>query len=185
MDDNGNADWSAELTAHVADPATLEPQFADWLRSEQQPMTPVFVDWVHVKPGVVRSYNVGDYVFSLARVKQPVSHFEVTVPVPAQGSWWAGALVAFDDPDNWVGYLAGPGQLTVARRVNGNITWSWVADLPTPASGGSYTWTVDYEGDTAFVKVNSVLATETTGMVRAGGVMVDGSNLSFEGIRWE
>jgi hypothetical protein len=185
MDDNGSADWSAELAEHVAQPTALEAPFASWLQIEQQPMEPVFVDWVHVKPGVIRSYSVGDYVFSLARLKEPVSHFEVTVPVPAQGSWWAGVVVAFEDPDNWVGYLAGPGQLTVARRAGGGIGWDWVADLPTPPSGGSHAWAVDYEGDTAFVTVNGVAVTETTDVALAGGVVVNGSNLSFEGMNWE
>jgi hypothetical protein len=181
--DHGGADWSAVLSTDVGAPAALQPEFVNWLQQEQQPMTPIFVDWVHVKPGSVRSYGIGSAQFSAARIKQSVSHLEVSVPVPYSG--WAGVLVAFRDNSNWVGYLAAPEMLSVARSVDGVIQWlSLATPLPTPPTGGSYEWTVDYRDGAARVDVNGVEATETTTLPLAGGVMVNEGNLQFENLRW-
>jgi hypothetical protein len=121
----------------------------------------------------------------VAKVKQAITHYEMTMPVPAGGYWYGGVLVGFDDSNNYVGYVAGSDGLSVIRVKSGSLDWRWAGpSLPVPAPGGSYAWSVDYSGTSATVTVNGVTVTENGVVHPAGGAFVDGSDLLFTHASW-
>ena len=73
-------DPAHSFAALVGAPAALSAPLDAWIAGAQEPMKPIFTEWIHVGPGAVIADSPG--YFSLAIVKDPVTHFEARWDVP-------------------------------------------------------------------------------------------------------
>jgi len=65
--DAGVDDEGAEFESRVGSLADREDDFDAWLRREQTPLTPVYLEWLHVDPTTI--FGFADGVVSVARFK--------------------------------------------------------------------------------------------------------------------
>jgi hypothetical protein len=163
-----DADASVLLSDHV-DVAATTAAVADWLPDEQEPMTPIFLDWIHVTEGVV----VGESpYFSMALAKSGET-FTASHDTP-QG--YAGVVAAYTDSSNYSAWLVGAdGELWTFVSTGGEALW-W--PMGTAPVGDRFTWTVS--GTT--ITVNGVAYEESSGFTPRGGVALSGDAVVMESI---
>ena len=139
MDANG----APSFTTTVADPASLSAPITTWFPSAQEPMKPVFTQWIHVGPA---SVDVDTPVyFSFALVKSSVTHFEAKLDVPASGTWTVGAIVAYTDDKNYLGVVQASDGMVKTFTAAGTAIWADLGAAPLP--GGSVeAFAVDFAG---------------------------------------
>lgn len=75
-----DATGTASFSGLVTDPSTLAAPLSTWLPSVQEPMKPVFTEWVHVSS--TRVLVDTPSVFSIAVLKTAPTHFEAKLEVP-------------------------------------------------------------------------------------------------------
>lgn len=173
------AAFDAFRAAYDADPSTILADHVDveqtvssvqsWLPGQQEPMTPVFYDWIHITDGVVHGESP---YFSMALAKQS-ERFTVSHDAPV-GS--AGVVAGYDDSSNYSAWLVAPdGGVWTFVSIAGSATW-WSMGAVEPAE--RYTWTV--EG--TVVGLNGVDFEEGNGFAPRAGIAVNADSLWMEGI---
>ncbi len=185
--DAGEADPARSFSILVGDPAALAASLAAWLPGAQEPMKPIFTEWTHVGPGAVtadsRSY------FSLAIVKDPVSHFEARWDVARMTGGSAGAVgvvVAYQDERDYEAVVASPGgALRTFTAIAGSVQWGDAGTAPPPA-GGVGTVAVDFgAGGAVTVTVNGAATACSIGTLPPGaGLAVSDARVAWYGVRW-
>lgn len=78
----------------LGDPARLQPNIKQWLKTQQEPMVPVWNEWWGTGPGAVGGTAK---VTSGCRARDDVDSFRATLQIPAQGPWKGGLLIGFED----------------------------------------------------------------------------------------
>ncbi|HEY0840993.1 MAG TPA: hypothetical protein VGD74_12460, partial [Vulgatibacter sp.] len=181
--DAGSAAGISEFEALLGPISALDLGVAGWLPSAQEPLAPIFTEWMHVAPGTVRSLRTG--LLSLARVKEPHSVFETTVAEPPSGAR-AGVLAGFTDAANFVAYFVEDDlQLSEFKSVGGTVTWEYVGKpAVSPNDDGSFTWTVSHTGSETQVEVNGVSVRAATGFQPVSGPAAYDSEVKFTGMNW-
>jgi len=180
--DGGAADPLTAFTTHLGPPSDHNQPLAAWLSSEQEPMTPVYLEWQHVGPSEV----IGDSdFFSIARVKAPVSHFEVSFEAPPAGGS-GGVVLAYDDSDNWTGFVVhADGTASTFVSVAGSAMW-WGAGTACAPACPSYQLSVDHAtSGKADISINGVAFDSLDiSAAPAVGLAVNAARLSFADISW-
>ncbi len=163
-----DADPGAALSEHVDVAATVQAVQA-WLPQQQEPMTPVFYEWIHITDGVVHGESP---YFSMALAKQG-ERFTVSHDAPV-GS--AGVVAGYDDSSNYSAWLVDPaGGVWTFVSIAGAATW-WSMGAVDPAE--RYSWTV--EG--TVVTLNGVEFEEVNGFGERGGIAVNADSVWMEEI---
>ena len=90
------------------DPAGLEAGFANHVRKNQEPLQPLWLDWVHRSPTTMRGVSGG--ALSAVRWKAAPARLEVDVPVVADA--YAGGLVGWSAEGFDVVFVDGGGGLS-------------------------------------------------------------------------
>ena len=161
-----DANTSPSFSTLVADPASLSAPVATWLPTAQEPMKPVFSEWIHVGPASVMVDS--PIYFTFALVKSAVTHFEAKLEVPASGTWTAGVMVAYTDTKNYTGVVQASDGMVKTFTSAGTAIWADLGTAPLP-SANVEVFSVDYGGGKAVVTFNGKAFTVTaTGPVRAG-----------------
>ncbi len=142
---------TAAFSQLVAAPDTITAPLAAWLAGAQEPMKPVFTEWVHVGPAAV---DVATPVyFSLALVKGAATHLESTFIVPASGTWTVGTIVSFTDAKHYTGVVHSSDGVVKTFTANGSAIWGNVGAAPAPAAAREAI-AVDLSGGGATVTFN-------------------------------
>jgi hypothetical protein len=173
------ADFDAFRDAYDADGSVLLADYVDidetvaaveaWVVGEQEPMTPVFLDWIHITDGVVA--GTGPYL-SMAVAKSE-GDFAVSHDAP---EGYAGVVAGYDDSSNYVAWLVGAdGGLWTFVSTGGEALWWWMDDAP---EGDRFDWSVS--GST--VTVNGTDYTESSGFATHGGVALYDDTVIMEDI---
>jgi len=180
--DAGSPAGPSEFEALLGPLSAFDVGVAEWLPTAQEPLTPIFTEWMHVAPGKVRSLRTG--ALSLARVKQPHSAFEITVEEGSSGAY-AGVLAGFTDTTNFVAYLVGDdGRISEFKVVDGGVSWENVGPAVSPNADGSYIWTVSHTGTETQVEVNGVSHRATAGFQAVSGPAAYDSEVTFTDMNW-
>ncbi|MGZ3424378.1 MAG: hypothetical protein ACXVEE_41350 [Polyangiales bacterium] len=143
-----DADASASFSTLVAPPDSLVAPLTAWLPSAQEPMKPVFTEWIHVGPRSV-IVDTPSY-FSLAVVKATVTHFEAKLEVPASGKWTAGVVVSYTDDKHYIGVVWADDGKVKTFTAAGSAIWADLGSAPKPT--GVATFAVDFSAGNATVK---------------------------------
>jgi hypothetical protein len=193
--DQNLTDQAHSFAALVADPASLSAPLAAWLPGAQEPMKPIFTEWVHVglgyagghpqPPGAALAESPG--AFSLAILKSPVMHFEAAYDVPSASSWSAGVVLGYEDDQNYVAVVVSPDKkLRTFTATAGKTLWNDVGTAPA-SSGATGTLAVDFgAGATATVTVNGASTKLPIGSLPAvAGLAISDSKVSFHDVAWK
>jgi hypothetical protein len=178
-------DTAHSFTTLVGDPAALSAPIDAWIPTAQEPMKPIFTEWVHVGPGTVNADS--PMYFSLAIVKDPVTHFEAQWDVPTATSWSAGAVLAYQDSDNYEAVVASAdGTLRTFTSTAGSALWNDAGTAPLP-KGGVGTIAVDFGGGgMVTVTVNGGASTLSIGSLPAiAGLAVNASQVGWHDVGWK
>lgn len=182
--DGMDGNTSPSFTTTVADPASLAAPMAAWLPTAQEPMTPVFTQWVHVGPGAVLVDT--PVVFSFTRLKATVTHLEGKFEVPASGTWTAGALVAYADNKNYLGVVQGSdGMVKTFTSTAGSAIWDDLGAAPLP-SAKVEAFAVDFlGGGKVSVTFNGQTFVVTSALPARGGLAASDTTGRFVGVGWK
>ena len=142
---------TASFAQPVAAPETLTGPLAAWLPGAQEPMTPLFTEWVHVGPAAV-DVSTPKY-FSIAVVKGSATHLHGRFVVPATGAWTVGTLVSYTDSKHYVGVVHGSDGAVRTFTASGSAIWANVGTAPAPTAGHE-SISVDLAGSNATVTFN-------------------------------
>jgi hypothetical protein len=161
-----DADATVALADHVDVGETVAAVEA-WLPGDQEPMTPIFYDWIHVTEGVVD----GEAPYFSTAVAKSGSLFGASHDAPV-GS--AGIMAGFDDSANYSAWLVGAdGKVWTFVSTDNNALWWEMGAVPVAER---YEWALD--GTT--VTVNGVSFEETNGFTPRGGLALYGDEVRFE-----
>jgi len=175
--DAGKSPSFADL---VAPPASLTAPVLAWLPSAQEPMKPIYTEWIHVGPHAVNVDTPG--VFSLAVVKAPtVTHFEGKARVPATGKWSVGVVVSYTDPKNYVGVVHDSDGTVSTFTATGSAVWAKVGTAPKPT--GAEVFSVEYAAGRANVTFNGASVSVAAPTPRAG-LAANDTAASFHDVSW-
>ena len=176
-----DANKSPSFADLVAPPESLSAPIVAWLPTAQEPMKPIYTEWVHVGPHAV---NVDTpKVFSLAVVKaSSPTHFEAKARVPSAAKWSLGVVVSFTDGKNYVGVVHGSDGAVQTFTAAGGATWATVGSAPKP-TGGTEVVAVDWAGGKANVTFNGAAVSVSTPTPRAG-LAANDSTASFFDVSW-
>lgn len=161
----------------------FESGVAEWLPTAQEPLKPIYTEWMHVAPGTVRSLRTG--LLSLARVKAPHTSFELKATVLSSGTY-AGVLTGFTDSDNFVAYLVGEDlQLSEFKVVADVVSWEKMGLAVVPKDEGSFHWSVTHSDSETQVEVNGVSFTAAGGFEPVSGPAAYDAEVLFTDLEWD
>jgi len=147
-----DANTSPSFDTVVAPASSLVSPISSWLSSAQEPMKPIFTEWIHVGPTAVNVDTPA--VFSLAVVKSGApTHLEVKFTVPTSGNFDVGVVVTYTDSTHYVGVVHGNDGNVRTFTANGSAVWNNVGTAPAP-SNGEEVISVDVSNGTAHVVFN-------------------------------
>lgn len=172
-----DADSSVQVADHYG---TLDAQaFETWLRGEQEPMIPVWIEWTHRSSDAVRGF--AEYS-SVARVKEPGARFSATLQIPA-GDYMAGLLLGWESAqENSVLYVDQSGQLTLGETLNGSLTF-WEAGEIAPPSG-ALPMTLTWDQDQPVVQIGADEVTPAIQHSPGAGLALYASDVVFTDMDW-
>lgn len=168
----------------VADPASLSQPLNAFVAASQEPMMPIYTEWMHV--GQHATLSDSPTYFSLAVTKGDVSHFETRYDVPPASSWSVGVVMGYEDDQNYVTLqLGSDGGLQVWTAKNGSLTAASAGSAPTMTSGGVGSLSVDFgAGGTVSVTVNGATSAHQVALSPRSGLTVDDTRALFHDIDW-
>jgi hypothetical protein len=110
-------------------PKGIEPRFLAWLRTAQEPWTPIFNEWERIGPG--RFLGRAKGVTSACRLKNPAESLRATLEVPGTLPGPAGLLLHFEDRKNFtVAFIDKKMKFSVRRMEKGR--WKVLGSTPCP-----------------------------------------------------
>lgn len=175
-----DANESPSFAGLVAPPASLTAPLVAWLPTAQEPMKPIYKEWIHVGSHAVNVDTPG--VFSLAVVKAAtVTHFEGKARVPAAGKWSVGVVVSYTDPKNYVGVVHDSDGAVSTFTATGTAIWAKVGTAPKPA--GLEVFSVDFAAGRANVTFNGGSVSVAAPTPRAG-LAANDTAASFYDVSW-
>jgi hypothetical protein len=177
-----DANTSPSFASLVAPPASLSAPIESWLPTAQEPMTPIFTEWVHVSSTAVDVDTPG--VFSLAIVKSTTpTHLQAKFTVPQSGKYDVGVVISYTDSTHYVGVVHGNDGVVRTFTANGSAIWNNVGTAPAP-SGGQESISVDFSGGQAHVVFNGTTITVAAASPHTGLAANDTTG-HFTDVSWQ
>ena len=177
MDDH-TADPLGEFEALFGDADLVAEDVTTWIADNQEPMIPVYLEWIHRTPQTVSSIFVNG-VSSLARVKEPPATFEVDVH-PGSGAWTGGILLSWDGYDAYAAaYASSDGSVSIFEVIGGDVSWFDIGTAPDPVDG-KLSWTLTHSGGEAAFEINGEAFAHPIQQSPSAGLSVYDSDLLFE-----
>jgi len=176
-----DANGAPSFDALVAPASSLVSPIASWLPTAQEPMKPIFTEWIHVGPSSVDVDTPG--VFSLAVVKAAASHLQAKFTVPSSGNFDVGVVVAYTDSTHYVGVVHGNDGNVRTFTANGSAIWNNVGTAPAPSNGVEI-MSVDFSGGVAHVTFNGKNIDVPAASPRAGIAANDTAG-RFTALSWQ
>lgn len=181
--DGGGTDAVSEFEAAFgASPGSFDEDIVAWLATEQQPLTPSYMEWSHVGPGAVDGWAD---VFTIAPLKDGASNFSLRFAPPESGPWSGGVVLSFDDTASWVALVAGSDGRLSTFEIGGGEAWWWdQAALPELQDGG-YRFEVEHGAEESLVRVNGEELVLPLAFSPSGGPALNAAQLRFTDIAWD
>ncbi len=178
--DRGDAVGPA-FSAALGAPASHDAAFRAFVPSDQEPMAVVFLEWTHVDSTTLIGNSPG--VFSIARVKTPVAHFETVFQLPAAGTPSAGVLIGYQDAMHWEAVVVRSSGRLARFVVDGGATWNDFGAAPAPQAGG-YRFQAEYSPGRVTLNINGRPFVRDTALPPVAGPAVDSAEVRFQSIAW-
>lgn len=175
--DDGVSDEGAEFESIVGSLDDREDDFDAWLRREQTPLHPVYLEWLHVDPTTIVGFANG--VVSLARLKNaPAEYSQIIV---AGGE--AGAVVEFDDGNHYTAVLVNSNGAVNAFEVDDSGAFWWDAGSVDPP-GDTIAWSHAFDGDEIVITIDGQELRRDLRFTPAGGPAFNDATATFRDLTW-
>ncbi|MBM4357452.1 MAG: hypothetical protein FJ096_05005 [Deltaproteobacteria bacterium] len=183
--DMGDTDPMATFASLVGTPGSLESPIAAWLPTAQQPIRPIFLEWLHRGPTSVLAFS--PVYFSLAVVKDASTHLEVTYEIPEAATWRVGVVLGFDDTKSYKAVVVGQdGALSSFTATNGMAFWNAAGNAPAKLDAKHGSIAVDLEGGGKVkLTVNGVASTHDTVFTPKVGLAMSDTRVTFRDLAWQ
>jgi hypothetical protein len=185
--DVGAGASATDLDAFAATIAPLDEvadAYAAWVRLDQEPMTPVWLDWIPLGAG--SAYGASD-VSSAARLKAGVDTFSMTTGAPTGGAN-VGTVYGYDPAtgDIELAFVSADGSVSRFAVVAGSVAWDVLGSAPVsaPVSGG-VVWSQSAGEGTTTVTVGDTQVELPRTLPAAGGLALYAGEAVFEDVDWE
>ena len=172
-----DADASVQVSSYFGD---LDGQaFESWLIKEQEPLTPVWIEWTHLSSDSVRGF--ADYS-SVARVKIPGDSFAATLQIPKQ-DFMAGLLLGWDSAqEHSVLYVHQDGSLTLGETLGGSLTFWEAGSIPTPS--GALPMSVEWDQGQPIVQLGDNEVKPVLQHTPGAGLAIYDADVVFTDMAW-
>ncbi|HHH28472.1 MAG TPA: hypothetical protein ENK57_09020, partial [Polyangiaceae bacterium] len=152
-------DVRAAFAAELGDPASYDAGWLGFIRGEQEPLTPTFLEWTHIGPGAIEGESE---FFSVAPIKTDLNRFETRFEVPSGAGWSGGVVLGFESATRFEALVVRDTGRLQRFDANGSAIWNDVGPAPA-AVGGAYHFVVTYSPGSVSVDINGETHTfETT-----------------------
>ncbi len=141
----------------------------------------VYVEWTHVDATRVIGRSPG--VFSIARVKNSLSRFELAFDAPVEPGWSGGVLLGYESAARWEALVVRSDGRLARFDVNGAARWNDVGVAPAAVDGG-WRFEVDYTPGRVSVRINGTFFSFASTLPPVSGPAVDSGEVRFTDIRW-
>lgn len=182
--DAGSSSPSDTFATLVGESSELGADLGAWIPSSQQPMRPIYTEWLHRGPDSVLAWSPG--VFSLSVMKSKATHLEATYELPEAATWKVGVVLGFNDPQNFKAIVIGhDGKLSSFTATNGQAFWNAAGVAPAKLNATHGTLAIDLvEGSKAALSVNGATSTHETVFAPTLGLALDDTRVLFRDIAW-
>jgi hypothetical protein len=182
--DTGSTEASKTFEDLLGPASSLATPLGEWLPTSQQPMRPIFTEWVHRGPTSVLAYSPG--VFSLAVVKASATHIESTFDVPATGPFRVGVVIGFDDPQTFKAIVVDrDGALHSFVAQSGQAFWYAAGKVAPFDSATTGKLVVDLDGSMqATLTVNGIATMHDTEFTSKVGVALNDARHRLRDLAW-
>ena len=172
-----DADSSVTVSSYFG---TLDGDaFEAWLRGEQEPLTPVWIEWTHRSSDSLRGF--ADYS-SVARVKVPADSFSATLQVPNE-SFMAGLLLGWDSAqEHTVLYVHQDGSLTLGETLGGSLTFWEAGSIPSPS--GRLPMSLEWDQGQPVVQLGDDEVRPALQHAPGGGLAIYDADVVFSEMAW-
>lgn len=82
----------------IGEPKTLQPAIKAWLRTQQEPLVPIWNEWWGLGADAVTGTAT---VTSACRAREDAVSFAATLNMPKDGQWKGGLLIGFEDTSTY------------------------------------------------------------------------------------
>lgn len=178
--DRGTAAADAFTTSFGAATAQ-EAAWRAFVAGDQEPMAVVYVEWTHVD--ATRVIGRSPAVFSIARVKAPLSRFTLAFDAPVGTGWSGGVLLGYQDTTRWEALVVRSDGRLARFDVNGSAFWNDVGAAPAAVEGG-WRFEVDYTPGRVNTRINGTPFSFATTLPPVSGPAVDSGEIRFRDIAW-
>jgi hypothetical protein len=181
-----DANTSPSFDSVVAPASSLASPIDAWLPGAQEPMKPIFTEWIHVLHYGPASVNVDTPgVFSLAIVKSATpTHLQAKFTVPSSGTYDVGVVVTYTDSTHYIGVVHGNDGNVRTFTANGTAIWNNVGTAPA-ASGGVEVFSVDFSGGVAHVTFNGGTPINVPAATPHAGICANDTTGHFTELSWQ
>jgi len=177
----GGTDVRAAFRSELGEPSSHDAPLLAFLRAEQEPMTPTFLEWTHVGPEAIDGESD---VFTIAPVKEPVARFHASFAAPDTSGWAAGVLLGYEAPDRFEALVVSDTGMFRRFDVDGSAFWNPVGAAPA-AVAGRYEFDLVHTAGRVSVTVNGEVSAFDTALPPTSGLALNAGAVRFEEIRWE
>jgi hypothetical protein len=178
--DRGTAPMDAFVAAFGA-PMAQEAAWRSFVDLDQEPMSVVYVEWTHVDSTRVIGRSPG--VFSIARVKNPLSRFELAFAAPSEPGWSGGVLLGYESAARWEALVVRSDGRLARFDVNGSAFWNDVGAAPAAVDGG-WRFEVEHTTGRVDVRINGTSFSFANTLPPISGPAIDSGEIRFTDIRW-
>ncbi|NJN14450.1 MAG: hypothetical protein HC813_02110 [Planctomycetes bacterium] len=167
----------------IGNPKTVQPAFLAWLEKEQEPWSPVHVDWQGMSGNRILGKGTGTCV---CRIKAPVTLLEATLEIPAAKKWKAGVMLHYTSKEDWsVLLIDWAGFLDIKRWENGRFQILEQGQGPGPTAEGSYRIQLFRRGEKVFASMGTVSFGPWELPGESFGLALDSCEVSFRELTWK
>ena len=188
----GFAAWRAEVAggasatdphvfeAHITDTPTLLAALEAFVPEDQEPMAPVYLDWI--PEGSTAARGFAEYS-SAARVKGEVTTFQMTTDWPADSAN-LGAVYGYDSAtgDMELAFVDAGGNVSRFAIVGGAVTWD-VLGAVSPAE--TVDWSHAAGADSTTVTIGGASVDLPRSLPPTGGLALYAAEAVYTGVSWE
>ena len=159
--------------------ADLEARLVEFVDTDQEPMVPVYLEWLHRTPSSVRGWAAG--VITVARHQTPPATASLVSEAPAGGA--VGLLLSWDSGNDFDALvLDAAGAVWTFNAVGGVNSWNFVADVAPPTDAIS--WTLAHDGSEALVSIDGAELRVPTQATPTVGLAVENDDIVFTELSW-
>ena len=175
-----SASDSEALAEAVGDPEVLDDAMVDWVPNDQEPMAPVYLDWVPIAGDAAWGFAGAS---AAARVKLPVDQFRMVADLPAGGAS-VGTVYGYDAStgDIEMAFVSADGSVSRFAVLGGAVTWDIYG---TVTLDSDVRWAQLAGSDSTEVTIADQVVDLPRVLPAAGGLALYNADVIFQDLRWE